>query len=100
MANEISMTPQEMTKAATKANTTAGTLRNNVIKEMDSLLRTLENSWKGDAIEGYKTRYTSIRKALENGEQLLFEIEKNLKTSRDIVEQTDREISSKFKSMG
>lgn len=100
MANQISMTPQEMKNAASKANNTAGILRKDVIRAMDNLLKTLENSWKGEAIEGYRTRYNDIRKSLESGEQLLFEIEKNLNTSREIIEETDRTISNKFKNLG
>lgn len=100
MANQISMTPQEMTKAASKASRTADTLQNNVIDEMEKLLKTLETSWKGEAIDGYKARYKQIKKALDGGVALLHEIEKNLETSRDIIEETDRTISKKFKNLG
>lgn len=100
MANQISMTPGEMDKAAKKAKTTADTLQRDVIGEMEKLLRTLEKSWKGDAIDGYKSRYTEIKKALKNGVELLLEIEANLKTSKEIIEETDRTISDKFKKLG
>lgn len=99
MANQISMTPTEMDNAARKAGTTAGVLEQQVIGEMDKLLETLGKSWKGEAIEGYTQRYKKIKGSLKNGVELLVEIEKNLKTSKKIIEETDSRISSQFKKM-
>ena len=97
MAQQISMTPSEMRAGAKKAKTTANTLENQVIREMDNLLSNLERTWKGEAIGGYRERYNKIKGSLRNGVQLLTEIHDNLNTTAQIMEETDQRIASQYK---
>lgn len=97
MGNQIRMTPDSMRDRANDYRREADTV-DNVICNMDNLLFALQNEWEGAASESYAQRYEELKPGFVKAEELIREIASALDSTANIVEQTDADIASQFRS--
>ena len=96
MANQIRMTPEAMRQRAGEYTTQANQLQQ-VITKMDNLLRQLQGEWEGDASRAYAERFAQLRPGFVKAKELVDEISTALKSTAQIVEETDKSIASQFR---
>lgn len=93
---QIRMTPDTMRARARQTDQNKKKAED-VMRAMDSLLTTLKSEWEGEAVKGYEDRYNMIKPVLKNTIELLDEISKNLISTAQIVEETDRKIAAQYR---
>lgn len=96
MANQIRMTPEKMRSRASEYTAQANNLQT-IITKMDSLLKSLQSEWEGSASEAYAQRFSELRPGFVKAKDLIDEISTALKSTANIVEETDRNIASQFR---
>ena len=96
MANQIRMTPEKMRARAAQYTTQAGNLQD-IINKMDNLLRALQGEWEGDASAAYAQRFAELRPGFVKAKELVDEISTALKSTANIVEETDKNIAGQFR---
>lgn len=96
MANQIKMTPETMRIRAGEYKTEAENLQI-IINKMDVLLKRLQDEWEGEASRAYAERFGELRPGFVTAKDLVDEISAALKTTAQIVEDTDRNIAGQFK---
>lgn len=97
MANQIRMTPETMRSRASEYTTQANNLQS-IINKMDALLKNLQGEWEGNASEAYAARFAELRPGFVKAKDLIDEISQALKTTAQIVEETDNNIANQFKA--
>lgn len=97
MANQIRMTPDAMRQRAAEYSTEGQKLEE-IIKKMDSLLTTLQSEWEGSASESYAQRYQELKPGFIKARTLIEEISNALKSTANIVEETDTNIANQFRA--
>lgn len=93
---QIRMTPETMRTRAGETDKQAEAVQG-VMNAMDRLLSTLKTEWEGEAVKGYEDRYNKIKPSFKNAHALLEEIAHNLRSTAQIVEETDKSIASQFR---
>jgi len=96
MANQIRMTPEKMRSRASEYSTQANNLQS-IITKMDVLLRNLQGEWEGNASQAYAARFAELRPGFVKAKELIDEISTALKSTAQIVEETDNSIASQFR---
>jgi WXG100 family type VII secretion target len=96
MANQIRMTPEKMRSRAVEYTTQASNLQS-IITKMDGLLKNLQGEWEGSASEAYAARFAELRPGFVKAKELIDEISSALKSTAQIVEETDKSIASQFR---
>lgn len=96
MANQIRMTPEKMRTRANEYTNQANNLQQ-IINKMDSLLKELQGEWEGDASTAYAQRFAELRPGFVKAKELVDEISAALKSTAQIVEETDRNIANQFR---
>ena len=96
MASQIRMTPEKMRSRAAEYTTQATNL-NSIITKMDALLKNLQGEWEGSASDAYAARFSELRPGFVKAKNLIDEISSALKSTAQIVEETDRNIASQFR---
>lgn len=96
MANQIRMTPEKMRSRAAEYTTQANNLQS-IISKMDVLLRNLQGEWEGNASRAYATRFGELRPGFVKAKELIDEISAALKSTAQIVEETDKSIAAQFR---
>lgn len=96
MANQIRMTPEMMRTRAGQYTTQANNLQD-IINTMDNLLRQLQSEWEGEASRAYATKFGELRPGFVKAKDLIDEISAALKSTANIVEQTDQNIAGQFR---
>ena len=96
MANQIRMTPETMRTRANEYTTQANNLQQ-IISKMDNLLKQLQSEWEGDASAAYAQRFAELRPGFVKAKELVDEISTSLKTTANIVEETDKSIAGQFR---
>lgn len=96
MAEQIRMTPEIMRTRASEYLVQAENLQA-IIGNMDRLLTTLQGEWEGHASEAYAQRFAQLRPGFIQTRELIDEIAAALKSTADIVEETDNSIASRFR---
>lgn len=97
MANQIRMTPDTMRTRANEYTNQASNIQQTIDK-LDRLLQQLQQEWEGDASKAYAEKFTQLRPGFVKTKELVDEIAAALKKTAQIVEDTDRNIASQFKS--
>jgi len=64
---------------------------------MDGLLKNLQGEWEGSASEAYAARFAELRPGFVKAKELIDEISSALKSTAQIVEETDKSIASQFR---
>ena len=88
MANQIRMTPEMMRTRASQYTTQAGNLQD-IINAMDR--------WEGEASRAYAAKFAELRPGFVKAKDLIDEISAALKSTANIVEQTDQNIAGQFR---
>lgn len=96
MANQIRMTPDMMRSRAGEYTNEAEKL-NGIIQTMDRLLSNLQSEWEGEASRAYAEKFSQLRPGFVKAYDLINEISAALKSTAQIVEDTDRQIASQFR---
>ena len=96
MANQIRMTPETMRTRANEYTTQANNLQQ-IITKMDNLLKQLQQEWEGDASNAYAQRFAELRPGFVKAKELVDEISTSLKSTANIVEETDKSIAGQFR---
>ena len=96
MANQIRMTPEMMRTRAGQYTTQANNLQD-IITAMDNLLRQLQSEWEGEASRAYAGKFAELRPGFVKAKELIDEISTALKSTANIVEQTDQNIAGQFR---
>lgn len=97
MASQIRMTPEKMRSRAGEYTTQANNLQS-IITKMDTLLKNLQGEWEGSASEAYAARFAELRPGFVKANDLIDEISAALKSTAQIVEETDNSIASQFRA--
>ena len=97
MANQIRMTPDSMRARANEYHQEGEKLQE-IISRMDTLLTNLQSEWEGSASESYAQRYRDLKPGFVKARNLIEEISTALKSTAQIVEETDANIASQFKA--
>lgn len=95
MATEIKLSPQELRERANDFRNERDAMERS-IGQMEKLIGSLENTWKGKASEGYAMRFRKLKPAFANAKDLMDELSHNLNESARILEETDQQIASKL----
>ena len=93
---QIRMTPDTMRQRAKQYDDEAGKV-GDVISQMDSLLRSLQDEWEGAASQSYAERFIELRPNFEKAQALITEIANALRATAQTIETTDSDIASQFK---
>jgi WXG100 family type VII secretion target len=93
---QIRMTPETMRTRAGEYTAQAEALQG-IINKMDSLLNNLQSEWEGEASQAYAARFTELRPGFVKAKDLIDEISAALKSTANIVEQTDQNIANQFR---
>ncbi|MDR1013759.1 MAG: WXG100 family type VII secretion target [Coriobacteriales bacterium] len=96
MANQIRITPDQMRTRAKEYRDIKTNELNTLIQKMDQMLSTLESEWEGEASRSYADRWRgSVRPDTKSMiEQLIDDLAASLDKTAQILEETDRAISS------
>lgn len=97
MANQIRMTPETMRTRANEYTTEANNIEQ-IINKLDRLLSQLQSEWEGDASLAYAEKFAQLRPGFVKTKQLVDEISAALRKTAQIVEDTDKNIASQFRS--
>jgi len=96
MAAQIRISPEQMRTRAASYTAQADRV-NEVISDMDQLLKILQSEWEGAASESYAVRYEELRPGFVKAEELIREIASSLNTTAQVLEETDQSIASGFR---
>lgn len=94
--NQIRMTPESMRARAGEYAREAESIQQ-IINNLDRLLRQLQQEWEGDSSRAYAEKFTQLRPGFVNTKNLVDEISAALKKAAQIVEDTDKNIASQFR---
>ena len=97
MANQIRMTPDTMRTRAGEY-TAQGQKLQEIITKMDNLLGQLQSEWEGNASRAYAEKFAQLRPGFVKAKELIDEITQALKSTAQIVEETDQNIANQFRS--
>ena len=97
MANQIRMTPDTMRTRAGEY-TAQGQKLQEIITKMDNLLGQLQSEWEGKASRAYAEKFAQLRPGFVKAKELIDEISQALKSTAQIVEETDQNIANQFRS--
>lgn len=95
--NQIRMSPETMRSRAGEYSTQAENIQQ-TINQLDRLLQQLQQEWEGDASRAYADKFKDLRPGFVNAKNLVDEIAAALKKAAQIVEDTDKNIASQFRS--
>ncbi len=96
MANQIRITPEMMRSRAGEYTNEANKL-NEIIRTMDRLLSNLQSEWEGEASRAYAEKFAQLKPGFVKAYDLINEISTALKSTAQIIEETDRSIANQFR---
>lgn len=97
MSSQIRMTPDSMRARAAEYSAEGQKLQE-IISKMDNLLTQLQSEWEGAASESYAARYQELKPGFVKARELIEEISTALKSTANIVEETDTNIANQFRA--
>lgn len=92
---QIRITPEQMRSRANEYRTEADAV-GGVITKMDNLLSALESEWEGASARAYSARFAELRPSFVKAQELINEIAASLDTTAMTLEETDKQIASRF----
>lgn len=96
-SGQIRMAPESM-RARAAEYATEGEKLQEIIARMDTLLGQLQSEWEGAASESYAQRYQELKPGFVKARGLIEEISTALKSTANIVEETDANIANQFRA--
>lgn len=96
MTGQIRISPDQMRGRAREYNSQADKV-DDVIRQMDRLLRALQGEWEGDASKAYEEKFEQLRPGFVAAEDLIREIADSLEATAQSLEDTDAAIAGQFR---
>ena len=97
MANrQIRMSPDALHMRASEIRT-QGAHAEEVIAELDSIVKALSNEWEGISYEAFLATYEELRPGFQKAKDLIYEISEALEKTAIMFEERDNEIAAAFK---
>lgn len=92
---QIKLTPEELRTSAVKY-TNGSTDIDNVLSILTSEQETIRENWEGTAFERFDNQFTELKPKIQEFSQLLQDINTQLNSVADTIEQTDQDIAGKI----
>lgn len=92
---QIKLTPEELRTSAVKY-TNGSTDIDNVLTILTSEQETIRENWEGTAFESFDNQFTELKPKIQEFSQLLQDINTQLNSVADTIEQTDQDIAGKI----
>ncbi|MFL2101358.1 WXG100 family type VII secretion target [Mycobacteroides abscessus] len=92
---QIKLTPEELRTSAVKY-TNGSTDIDNVLSILTSAQETIRENWEGTAFESFDNQFTELKPKIQEFSQLLQDINTQLNSVADTIEQTDQDIAGKI----
>ena len=90
---QIKLTPEELRTSATKY--TSGSQEvSQVLSSLKSEQETIRANWEGSAFQAFDNKFNELTPKIEEFAQLLEDINAQLNSVADVIEQTDQDIAS------
>ena len=96
---QIKLTPEELRTSATKY-TTGGDSVTEVLTTLRSEQETIRSNWEGSAFDSFDQQFNELAPKIEQFAQLLQDINTQLNSVADTIEQTDADIASQIGNQG
>jgi len=98
MAGLIKLTPEELRTSATKYTKGATDVRQ-ILAMLDKEQATIRTNWEGSAFRKFDEQYNSLTPKIKEFAQLLDDIQKQLVSVANIIEETDQKIASQINAL-
>ena len=98
MAGLIKLTPAELRTSAQKYTKGASEVRD-ILSMLDREQATIRSNWDGSAFRKFDEQYNSLTPKIREFAELLDQINKQLVSVANIVEETDQKIASQINAL-
>jgi WXG100 family type VII secretion target len=95
MAGRIKLTPQELRASATKYTKGASDVRT-ILSALNKEQATIRSNWEGTSFQKFDEQYNSLTPKIKQFAELLDQINKQLVSVANIIEETDQKIASQI----
>lgn len=92
---QIKLTPEELRTSAVKY-TNGSTDIDNVLSILTTEQEAIRENWEGTAFESFDNQFTELKPKIQEFSQLLQDINTQLNSVADTIEQTDQDIAGKI----
>ncbi|MBM6614790.1 WXG100 family type VII secretion target [Desemzia sp. RIT804] len=92
---QIKLTPEELRTSAVKY-TNGSTDIDNVLSILTSEQEAIRENWEGTAFESFDNQFTELKPKIQEFSQLLQDINTQLNSVADTIEQTDQDIAGQI----
>lgn len=93
--SQIKLTPEELRTSAVKYTNGSSDI-DNVLTILTSEQETIRENWEGTAFESFDNQFTELKPKIQEFSQLLQDINTQLNSVADTIEETDQNIASKI----
>jgi WXG100 family type VII secretion target len=98
MSGRIKLTPQELRTSAAKY-TKGSTEVRQILSMLDKEQATIRTNWEGSAFRKFDEQYNSLTPKIRDFAELLDQINKQLVSVANIIEETDQKIASQINAL-
>lgn len=95
MAGQIRMTPEQLRNDAKRYGTSSAQIEA-ILTDLSNLQDKFRSEWEGKAFEQFDVQFEQLRPKVQQFSKLLEEIQGQLQTTANAVEQHDLELSRNF----
>lgn len=95
MAGQIRMTPEQLRNDAKRYGTSSAQIEA-ILTDLSNLQDKFRSEWEGKAFEHFDVQFEQLRPKVQQFSKLLEEIQGQLQTTANAVEQHDLELSRNF----
>jgi len=98
MSGQIRLTPEQLRSSATRYTQGAGEIRD-ILRKLQSEQETIRTNWDGQAFRNFDAQFNSLKPRVNEFAQLLDDINRQLVSVANSVEETDRKIASQIRTV-
>ena len=98
MAGRITLTPQELRSSATKYTYGSQQIRE-ILQKLETEQGIIRANWQGSAFQKFDAQFTSLKPKVNQFAQLLDDINRQLISVANIVEETDQRMASQINTL-
>ena len=92
---QIKLTPEELRTSAVKYTNGSSDI-DNVLSILTSEQEAIRENWEGTAFESFDNQFTELKPKIQEFSQLLQDINSQLNSVADTIEQTDQDIAGQI----
>lgn len=92
---QIKLTPEELRTSAVKYTNGSSDI-DNVLAILTSEQETIRENWEGSAFESFDNQFSELKPKIQEFSQLLQDINTQLNSVADTIEQTDQDIAGQI----